>query len=265
MNALSGQNYRQILQEELAGRCQKNPKYSLRAFAKDLLISPQRLSHVLNGNYGLSGPAAVKIAKRIGLSHAEAEVFCALVESEHARGRVRRDIARQKVNELRKEYTPLSVDTFKIMADWYHFAILELTLVDDFDADPSWIAKTLGISIYEANSAIQRLKKLEFLEEKRDGSLKLGAQFDVNPAGIPSDAVKKFHKQLLEKAMLAIDLQSLDDRDFSSVILAMDSADIPLAKKKIRKFQDEFDAEFSKAAKKSSVYCLGVQLFRLRK
>ena len=52
------EDYRDILREELAARTETNPQYSLRAFARDLGIGSARLSEVLNGNTGLSRPAA---------------------------------------------------------------------------------------------------------------------------------------------------------------------------------------------------------------
>lgn len=52
-----------------------NPGYSLRAFARDLKISPQLLSNVINGKRGLSADLAVRVAKTLGLSEFEKTVF----------------------------------------------------------------------------------------------------------------------------------------------------------------------------------------------
>ena len=46
---------------ELESRCQRNPKYSLRAFARDLAISAPRLSRVLSGTEGISRSAATSL------------------------------------------------------------------------------------------------------------------------------------------------------------------------------------------------------------
>jgi plasmid maintenance system antidote protein VapI len=65
----------EILTEALRERKLANSSYSLRAFARDLKISPQQLSNVLSGRRGLSVPVAERIAAKLGLSVHEAEIF----------------------------------------------------------------------------------------------------------------------------------------------------------------------------------------------
>ena len=76
--------YRSILKDELLRRIRQNPRYSLRAFARDLRLSPSRLSEVLSGKQGLSRQAAKAITERLGWRGSEAERFIDLVESQHA-------------------------------------------------------------------------------------------------------------------------------------------------------------------------------------
>lgn len=257
------QDFREILKAKLSDRCQRNGKYSLRAYARDLGLSPQRLSHVLSGRHGLSLEAAQQIADRLDLSETEKEMFCNLVQQKHARSEVVRNNAKIKLKEIKSTYQDLSLDHFKIIADWYHFAILELTLVENFSSQTKWIAKTLSISEIEAKHAIERLLKLEMLEQDKKGNLKLTGQFFMDPKGLPSDAVKNFHRQLLKKATDAVDLQSLTQRDFSSTILAIDDSDLPQAKADLKNFRIDFDKKYTKSTKKNKVYCLGIQFHDL--
>lgn len=133
-------DYRSILKAELAKRCGANPRYSQRAFARDLDLSPSRLSEILSRRYGLSRVAAQGIAKRIGLAKEECRRFLDLVESEHARSKVAREAAKDRLNSD-SEQSQLQMDAFAIVSDWYHFAILELTCLKDFVSDNRWIAK----------------------------------------------------------------------------------------------------------------------------
>lgn len=259
------QDFIEILREKLAQRCQRNSGYSLRAFARDLEISPQRLSHILNGRHGISPAAAKNLSIKLGMSEAEANFFCALVEKKHGRSAVVKEEAKKKLNEIKTAYKDLSLDHFKIIADWYHFAIMELTLIEGFVSDTRWIAKTLGISLADAKAAIQRLIKLEMLEIDKKGALKLtGDFFASNSSGISSQALKQFHQQLLNKALIASEFQTSAERDFSSTILAVAEKDLPYAKKRLRDFRESFDKEFSASKKKTKVYCLGIQLFNLQ-
>ncbi len=60
-------DYRDILKNELERRMNANPRYSLRAFARDLLTPASRLSEVLNGRRGLSEASADRIVRRLKL------------------------------------------------------------------------------------------------------------------------------------------------------------------------------------------------------
>lgn len=262
MNAQT--NYRDILKDKLSERCQKNGKYSLRAFARDLELSPQRLSHILSGRHGLSPEAAQKVAAGLGLSEEETTFFCTLVQEKHARSGVLKTKAKEKLQEITSQYKDLSLDHFKIIADWYHFAIMELTLVEGFSSEPKWIAKALNITPMEAKMALERLLRMDLLEKSADGELSLTGQFFVDPKGTPSQALRQFHRQLMEKATLSLEFQKLEQRDFSSTVLAIDEADLPKAKEVLKNFRVQFDKEFSAGKRKTKVYCLGIQFFSLQ-
>lgn len=255
-------DYRDILREELETRCERNPRYSLRAFSRDLGISSSRLSEVLAGRYGLSREAAQSIGKKLDWNENEIALFCDLVDSEHARAKKKRTEAKQRLQVDANPYQQLTLDSFQVISDWYHYAILELTLIRDFKSDPKWIARRLGISDHIVIAAIDRLKRLDLLVEE-EGKLRATDGFTATPSGIPSDALKKFHRQLLEKALSSIYLQTVEERDLSHLILAIDRNQLKEAKEEIKTFRRSFDAKFGKAKTKDEVYCLGVTFFRL--
>jgi len=257
-------NYRRILYTALETRCAKNPRYSLRAFARDLEISPARLSDVLRGRYGLSVDAANKISKILGHSKSETKHFADLVESEHARSPIRRLEAQKRLAAKENTYQQLGLDGFQIISEWYHYAILELLLTEGSKSETAWIAARLSLSRHLVDAALARLKRLGLLEELEDGSLKPGDEFTASPDGIPNEAIKKFHRQILEKAILAIDFQSVQERDISNMILAIDEKDLSEAKDFIRDFRRSFDRRFGRAVTKTHVYNLSIQFFSLQ-
>lgn len=261
---LQANDYKTILKEELAARCRQNPRYSLRAFARDLKLAPSRLSEILAGKQGLSREAAVKVAQALGYGAGETERFCDLVESLHARSRRDRETARIR---LKKHVVPtetylLQVDAFKAISDWYHFAILELTYVDGFKSDAKWIARTLGISEFEVQLALERLVRLELLTWK-GAKLHLNHSVVFVPDDVPSSSKTSFHSQILLKAKEALHLQSVDEREFGSEIIAIDKSQLAEAKKAIRDFKHKFCNAMGEAASKDALYCLAVQFFEL--
>ncbi|MBI2606757.1 MAG: TIGR02147 family protein [Deltaproteobacteria bacterium] len=256
-------DYRQVLSRELEVRCQRNPRYSLRSFARDLGMAPAQLSDILRGRYGISRASAANIADRMSMGSTEKEIFCDLVESKHARSQLQRKLALARLAKQEKQYSTIALDSFQAISDWYHFAILELVTLDDFQNDLTWIANTLGITTHEAKSAIERLKRLDMLVETK-GELKPAEDFTATPSGIPSDAIRKFHQQILKKAGQALHMQPVERRDYSAITFAIDRARLPEAKRAIQRFRKRFCQEFSSGETRNDVYVYATQFFSLR-
>ena len=95
-------DYRSFLKHALEARTGRNPRYSMRAFARDLGFSAPRLCNIFAGKYGLSLSAAREIGSKLGLSESELQDFYDLVEASHARSRVHRSIAQQRLEARNK-------------------------------------------------------------------------------------------------------------------------------------------------------------------
>jgi uncharacterized protein (TIGR02147 family) len=91
-------NYRRILKEHLDHRVASNPRYSLRAFARDLGISASRLSAVLKGQQGLSETSATNLANRLGMDARTAQQFILMVLAADSRSKRRRTDAMRLLN-----------------------------------------------------------------------------------------------------------------------------------------------------------------------
>lgn len=257
-------DYRAWLRNELAERCRRNRQYSLRAFARDLELLPSHLSDVLHRKQGLSAKSATTIARRLGLGPAEETVFVTLVESEHARSRAARQAAKQHLKRLRvsSRHRSLREDVFAVVADWYHFAILELIQCDDFEPRLDWIATRLGISVVEAERAVERLVATGLLE-RRGESWVVTERFPAAGGEIASAAVKRFHSQILEKAAEALYLQAVAKRDFSCITFAFNPADLPALKEEVKRFRRRIERKYKARSGKKQVYAMSTQLFAL--
>lgn len=259
----SALDYRNTLHSHFEERRRRNPSYSLRAFARDLGISPERLSSVLNGKYGLSVESAKRVAKKLDLAEAQTELFCLLVEGEHARSQAARKMAKEKIESLTKEPTAhfLTLDAFQVIADWYHFAILELTLVSDFQSNLNWISKKLGISKVEAKLAIERLLRLELLEVDGSGGWKASTETTFAPKGVPAQSKKRFLEQLMIKAQKALFESAFEKRDYAASLYAIDSSKLPKIKDEVASFRKKIASILNQPGPKDSVYALNVQFF----
>lgn len=256
-------DYREILKQELKNRCDKNARYSLRAFARDLRLGSARLSEVLNGRTGLSREKAESVAQCLGFNLDEKDFFCTLVESEHARSKVHRELAKAKLAKYQNTVLhSLEIDHFKIVSDWYHFAILQLTEVQGFRSNDRWIAQSLGIQEVEVKLAIERLVRLGYLQIKRKKYIQT-QHFSQVSSATPSESIRKFHRQILQKALESIDLQSIEQRELGAMLMSISKKDLPIVKEKIKKFRHEINRYTQQNQNRDSLYCLSTQLFAL--
>ncbi len=263
MQVVKSTEYCRRLKSELEQRCQHNARYSLRSFARDIGMSPGRLSEILRGNCGLSTTTAGRIAKRLGWSTHETKYFINLVEAQHARSPLRREMAKKRLLRYQlPQKQKIHEDALCIIKDWYHLAILELLCLKNAKSDVTWIAKALEISEIEAQNAIERLLRVGQL--KQEGKRLVPTEdFSATSDGVPSVSIRHFQKQILEKALAALHLQTIDERNITTTIMAFDSKSIDEAKAKMRTFRFNFNDEFGSSQNSDSVYCLAMQLFRL--
>lgn len=265
---IQSNDYRHILQKELTVRCEQNPRYSLRAFARDLRMSPSRLSEILNKKQGLSRGAALKIAEILGYDEREAHYFGDLVSVRHARSVREREEARLRL--LKNEYEKseessrfkLQLDAFKIISDWYHLGILELMKCKDFRHDSKWMARRLGIPVIQVELAIERLLRVGLLKKQGQEYQAIEADGWV-PGGVPSASIRKFHRQVLEKAIQAIAVQPVQERFFASHFLTINRDDLPKAFAAIQEFQQKFCVQLQSNQPKELLYCISMQLFKI--
>jgi uncharacterized protein (TIGR02147 family) len=256
--------YKTILEDELSFRIKENSSYSLRAFARDIGISPSQLSDVLKSKTGLSSKKAVCIASNLSFSSKESEMFKALVEVEHGRSSKIIEDAKKIIEAMKydSDFKGLSFDGFKLISDWEYFAILSTMELDDYDGSVQFIANCLSIDLPIVEDCIKRLLKLDLIDLQGGKFVATGEMFRTSN-DIESSALKRFHKQHLKKSLNAIDNVPTELRDITTMTMAIDINKISEAKKVITKFRREL-SQFLESDTKNDVYNLNIQLIPLR-
>ena len=258
-------NYRNVLKEEWTLRAERNPRYSLRSFALAIGLAPSTLSEVLSGKKNLSLDKALAITEKLGLSESKKSYFIDLVKLETSQSESVRMKAIESLeqNSGSQYQHNLTIDSFKVIADWYHYPIMELVQVSGFVFNPRNIAAKLGISTLEASNAIERLERLELIEKLPSG--KYGACKETVIAKTPgvSDGLRKFHRQMLHKAIEAIDVQSNQEKSIGSETFAFDSRQLAQANQIIEECFDKMLKLSRKTKNKDHVYHMGIQLFKI--
>lgn len=232
-----------LVREEFLRRCKNNPSYSLRSFARQLGVDPSLLSKVIRGQRQPSEDLVKCVGPLIGIKP-------------------------QQISKLLKgsgdvSYLMVSDDIFSVISDWFHFAILELIKTKEFESDLSWIAQRLCIHKTEAQAAIERLERLDFVEIKK-GKYCLKAQNNTWANNeMTSAARKNLQKQLAIKAAEAIDDIPFSLRESGSLTIATPKTLIPEIKKKIQAFRREIDEFIEAQDAPDEVYQLVVSFYPL--
>lgn len=241
-------NFNIFLKEELNRRKRNNPGYSLRAFSKQLGLSSSFVSKVMKGQKNISEETLLKISSRLNLSSNELGLF----------------IDTDEASNTEAQFTALAVDQFQYISDWYHYAILEAATLKNFKATPDWISNHLNLPLEVADAALKRLQRLNLIKISKD--LKLESDIQNNTSvgqAVPTSAHTEHERQLLHKAIEALDLYSTDVRSQSSMTLAIPASRLGEAKDKIKKFRREMSELLQRKGERDSVYQLSISFFPL--
>lgn len=256
--------YRACLKEELADRCQRNPRYSLRAFAKALNVDVAAVSRILSGKAIPSAKMAQKLSLGLGLSpEREAEFVKSLSQEYESRNLKKLNVVFRTTGPGgRSTVREISPEMFRVIADWYHYAILELTYTPQFRFSSKWIASRLGISEAEAKLAMERLLQLGLLKKDGHRVRKASEQMATGSHHLSTPALRHRQKQILGKAIDSLENDPIEARNNIAVTMAIDPKRIPRAKEMIREFVESL-CKFMEGGDRLRVYELGVVLFPL--
>ena len=232
-------------------RYRRNPNYSLRAFAKFLEIAPGRLSEIFNSRRRLTAAMATKIADRLALAPAKRAEFMRLV----AKGSI--DVTKTVPVKTTTPYHTLPEDQFSVIADWYHYAILSLFDVRDFQPNAKWVGQRLGLAPQIVNAALARLERLQLIKRQPKRWVLTGRNLTTSE-DIVSPALRRSHRQSLKQAITALETVPVELRDISSITLAISLDKIQEAKQLIREFR-RLCADRLETGKATEVYNLNIQ------
>lgn len=258
------QTIQNILKNEFEKRCERNSSYSLRAYARDLGFSAQRMSHILNGKRGLSRDAGSLLAKKLAFGQKETSLFLDLIDAEFARSKSVKEAALKRVKIHKKQSKNLDLDQFKVISHWTHLAILTLLETKEEFTSARQVAKALGIGTQEAEFALVRLIRLGMAAQTNDGRFISTGEYFIDGENVPNESIKQFHEQMLMKAHAAVRSVGIQDRDLSLMFMAIDPEQFDEAKKMISEFREVFDKKFSNSlTNKQQVYAFGMQFYKV--
>lgn len=246
----------ETLLKKLSEKKQRNPAFSMRAFAKQLNIGSSALSEILNGKRIVSPLMATKIIAKLDLQERERE-FLLKIYSQESKKKLK--VNSEARNTLKKEMMKLSSQDYEITANWHYFAILSLAETSDFDPNPESIAKRLNITKSQSKKALDRLIDMGCLKWEKEQLCFKGINIKT-PDEIKSIAIKTNHLSQMELAKHSLMNDDISTRDFTSSFLAIDTSKLEEAKHLIRDFRYHL-TQLLESGNQSEVYIFSNYLF----
>lgn len=235
------------LLQEFERRTAANPKYSLRAFARDLKVHSGTLSAILNQRRPVGSKVLTHILKSLPLSKVEKRKVLASLMAESE-------------SEENKPVV-LDEDVLTVIKDWEHYATLAYLQLKDVKKTTGDIAQALQLSQARALTVIANLERVGLV--KRAGGELISTHASLGTSHeIPSASLREVHRQYIEKAQASIEGTPIHSRDITGTTMAISTKNLPKAKELIRQFRAEL-TELLEQGETDEVYRLNVQLFPL--
>jgi len=215
-----------LLKECLKKLIEKNKSYSLRAFAKNLGLSPGGLSQIIGGKKRISLNRAHDIAQKIPWTKQEKDIFLLIVQLETTKSV---DLKFELLNKIIKKskfqqpkQSNLNDEKFKLMADWCSVAILEM--ISNFASkwDTNKIGAYLNISKKVVEVTIERLIKIGIIELQKNGSYKRLKDHILLSSDNPNTTLQLYYESCLEQIKKSIRNQTPKEKVIGTEVMAFD-------------------------------------------
>ncbi len=252
-----------VLKREFDERQKRDPKFSLRAFARMIEVDPSAVSAIFKGKRSLPKKNAESVAQILQLDEKETYLF---KESIFNKNKVMtpEDEAVEHA-QLKSVYHDIKENArnYAIIAEWEHYAIISLMDLEDFQNDEMWIAERLGIDYQRAREVIKNLLQANIITVDPRNNVWHKNYERLNTTDmVPSKAIRASHEESMRMAIEKMHSLPIDERTMSSSTFCMDRTKIPMANKLIKEFRRKL-IELMEAGKKTDVYQIQVQLFPL--
>lgn len=254
-----------LLNLAFSERKKKNPRYSIRAFARVIGADHGIISGILKGNRLPSEEVTEQLIRFFEFGPEQALAFRRSIEEERRRLHLTRVKSRfeSRVRPEPVSTLELSSEEFASIAPWYFTAICELTQTDGFVSDADWIAKQLGISKPLVESAVQRLVHLRILERNQGRIRKSTAQVVTRDREKTTPALREHQRQMLKLSCAALEAMPISNRDHTSMTMAIDPSKLKEAKHMIADFKRSLCA-LLESGNRTEVFELQIGLFSLQ-
>lgn len=215
---LASSTYREFLKTELNNRQEKNPRYTLRAMARDLKIPPSSLSTRIRGPLHFNSITVDRITKNLQKPAPIADFFkhLALAESRDPGNFLNPHYVMAREIRLQYLYTPSDAPHRLIESDPLKKLTLTLLLrVEGELKTDANLCQRLKVSPEALKKMIDELLALGWVERSSKGPKSCIRFMELGNKG-EAYHVRNIHRSILKQAHESLDSLPMDSRSFYS-------------------------------------------------
>ncbi len=157
----------------------------------------------------------------------------------------------------------LELEEFAQISEWYYPVLKHLIKCRQGERNYEWLCRKLTDTLgkTEIRHALDRMLELDIIKEKNGNFTvsQLKRSTDVGDT-VPSLAIKRYHAQAMQCAVNALYRAPMERREFQSLVLGVNDAQVEDAKKFIRSFIGSFRRKFGDSST-DRVCRLNIQFF----
>lgn len=257
--------FQSILASDFQSRRDKNPRYSLRAYANFLDINASSLSAIMKGKRSLPINSAHFISEKLKLDNqAQVEFIDTIIQ--FRKDKLQRTHKQRKINQCAnstESYFELDEEEYyEVITEWEHYAVLNLLKIKKFELSKESVSKRLSISMERAEYVISNLFNSKLLFEDDHGKPTRSFENINTTNEVPSLALKLAHIDELNLAKEKIYNTPINQRLFTSRTLPINTKKIDEAKR----YLEDVKIQLSKLLEDENadeVYNLSINFFPL--
>ncbi len=242
-------SFTEYLTHEFDRRKRSNPRYSTRAYARDLEIEPSLLWKFLKGRRKLTPEMTARLGAKLKVPPLKVEEFVAETSA---------DIRRDKIPHALTDLVARELN-------WRHYLMLEALRIPSGGAKSvDELSEMTGIEIEEARAVLSDIVQRGLAREREDGS------WETIEGNVVIDSTRKPNAKddyawMFQRALSALS-DPPDIRTVGAITVSADAERVLAAKEMIRKFAGEL-VEFLNASPKppDGIYEFCFHLFPLAK
>jgi uncharacterized protein (TIGR02147 family) len=261
-------DYRDFLLHYYEMRKENNPAFSYRVMGDKLGIDASQLNRILHKKQHLPSRCVPLIKELTELKGRSSEYFDLIYAASKSKSSSKKQDLVQKASALKDvQRIELHQEQVQFLSEWWNVVVRAILEVTQGASDASYIARHLQpeLSTAQVKKSLDLLLQLGLVERVSSERLKLTENHLTVGGAEKAQAVREFQKQVMQLGAESLWSVPLEERDISTLTLAVDQECTEDIKRMVKEFRRTIQRRVEDVAKPERIMQLNVSYFPVSK